>query len=187
MEPVITDLAEDPRARVAHLKKIATAIRKQLKAERAGGLPTEASLQAALDEAEDRVEQLEARIAKAKGLSKKRKREIDEWKTWYNNQPDIDKTAARAKLDGEIHWRADEIKKLEDQISRRIAKHLDAEGAVEQVRHQMAALEAGVYDRPIKEDPRLIGVLEELEEAKAALPKVKKPSKKRKKRRKSAK
>ncbi len=186
MEAGTDDPVENPRKRAAYLKRLAADMRKQFEAERAGGPPTRAGLQAALEQAEDDIERLEAETEKAKQQSKKRKREIDEWKAWYNNQAGIDKTAARAKLDSEITWRAAEINALEARIAQLVADDLEAEGRVEQARHQMTALEAGVYDRPIKEDPRLVGVLEELEEAKAAFKKVRPPSSPRKKRRKSA-
>ena len=163
------DPVEKTRKRAAFLKRLAAGLQKQLEAERVGGPPTRARLQATLEQAEDDLERLEAETEKAKRRSKKRKREIDEWKTWYANQAGIDKTAARAKLDSEITWRAAEINALEARIAQLVADDLAAEGRLEQARHQLAALEAGVYDRPVEEDPRLVSLMEEWKAAKAAL------------------
>ena len=74
MEAGTDDPVENPRKRAAYLKRLAADMRKQLKAERAGGSPTLAGLQAALEQAEDDIERLEAETEKAKRQSKKRKR-----------------------------------------------------------------------------------------------------------------
>lgn len=176
MEAAPQQALKEAQAQVKRLKRLATELRRQLKKERAGPPPSAEALEATIQEAQAQVDSIQAEINEAKSLAKKRKREIHEWKLWYQGLPGIDKTAEWAKLQNEIDWRAAEIRSLEEQISGLENEKWNATGRLEMAKQSLEALNAGVYDRPLDEDPRLVALQSEraaaaatLEAAKAAL------------------
>lgn len=160
---------EEAQARVEQLDRLLVELQDQLQKERAGPPPSAEALEATIQEAQAKVDRIQAVINEAKSLAKKRKREIDEWKLWYQGLPGIDKTAEWAKLQSEINWRGAEIRALEEQISGLETEKWNATGRLEMARQSLEALNAGVYDRPLEEDPRLVALQAEREAATDAL------------------
>lgn len=157
----------DPKAAVAEaqaeadrLKTFLAQLKNNLKAEREGGPPSPAELEAATDRIEAEIAGYQREINAAKALAKKRKREIDEWKLWYQGIGSVDKMAEKIRLDNELAWRANEINSAQEKIGALEAQKWESQGKMETVLQQIAALEAGVYDKPISEDPRLVDVQE---------------------------
>lgn len=162
------------RARENHWGQRMNKLRVRLKAERSRGRPAKKDLETAAAAAEKKLACLEAAVRQAKVQIKKRKRELSEWKQWYGNLAQIDKTTEKAALDREVAWRADEIQGLQKRIGALEAKSLNAMGEMEQARIQLEALEAGAYDRPLDDDPRLAHVQIERKAAAAALVRARK-------------
>ena len=162
-------LLEQAQAEVDTLKTLLPHLKKMLKTERASGPPTQTDLDTAETQIETELAGVERQISAAKKLAKKRKREIDEWKLWYQNIGSSDKSAEKVKLDHELAWRADDINRAQEKIGLLETQKWETQGKLEAVLQQMAALEAGVYDRPISEDPRLLDLQETLNTAQANL------------------
>lgn len=135
-------------------------VRAQLTAERAAGPFTRSGLQAEVDQAQAEAERAFHAAEKAKAQARDRKDEIDEWKTWYNSLPEDEKEAGLAKLQSEIKWRAAELEVLTPEISDLLAAQASALGDLELAQQRLSAFEAGVFDRPVEEDPRLVGLFQ---------------------------
>ena len=154
------------RAREKHWRHQVKQLRGRLKEERRRGKPDRSDLEASAAAAEKKLARIAAATNEAKDQIKKRKRELSEWKQWYGNLAQIDKTSKKAALDREVAWRADEIQHLQTRIGGLEGESLNAMGELEQARIQLDALEAGAYDRPLDDDPRLTHV--QVERAAAA-------------------
>lgn len=167
--PAASKAVAEAQARLEQLDRLAVELRDQLEKERAEGPLAAEALKAAIQDAQAQVDRIQAEINEAKSLAKKRKREIDEWKLWYQGLPGIDKTAEWAKLKNEIDWRGAEINTLQEQISILETKKWTATGVLETARIRLAAFEEGVYDRPLDDDLRLVALQVEREAVAAAL------------------
>jgi hypothetical protein len=132
---------------------------KQLRAVRKGSLPTRAELEQGVQKWEHECAGLKAEVKKAEALAKKRKREIDEWKQWYNGIPKIDKSEEWAKLEAEIAWRAHEINDAQNKINQLYEQHLAAQTQLEMARHWLIAYDHGILEKPLKEDPRYVALM----------------------------
>jgi hypothetical protein len=128
-----------------------------------------ADLEAAVTQGEEKADQIAASVEQAKEQIKGRKRELSQWKLWYANLPEIDKSDAKTTLDREVAWRAREIQTLQTRIGSLEAEKLTVMGQTEQARIQIEALQAGAYDRPLDDDPRLVQVRAERKTAETAL------------------
>jgi hypothetical protein len=62
----------------------------------------------------------------------------------------------KARLDVEIDWRGAEINIVEAKIGELETRKWQSRERLELAEQRLAALEAGVYDRPLAEDPRLL-------------------------------
>lgn len=151
------------RERVAMLEQLLG----ELRAEHAAGAPERAALLDTIARAEAEARRIGAELARLKAQAKQYKREVDDWKQWYHTLPGISRLVELAKLQGEIRWRSAAIAAAEAQIGALSAAHLAAAGAVERGQQQLAAFEAGVYERPIADDPRILDVMRQLDEARA--------------------
>jgi hypothetical protein len=147
---------EEAKAEANRLKALLAHIRKEVKAERVGSPPASAELHTVIDRTNAEIEAYQRQINAAKALAKKRKREIDEWKQWYQGTGSIDKTVEKARLDVEIDWRGAEINIVEAKIGELETRKWQSRERLELAEQRLAALEAGVYDRPLAEDPRLL-------------------------------
>ncbi len=149
-------------------------LKARLKAERSRGAPAKADLEASAAAAEKELERIAGATSQAKARIKKRKRELSDWKQWYANLTDIDKSTEKSTLDREVAWRAREIQDLQTRLGTLEGENLNTMGRLEQTRIQMEALQAGAYDRPLDEDPRLTHVQFEREAAAVALARTRK-------------
>lgn len=131
-------------------------VRAQLETERAAGPFTQSGLQAELAQAQTEVERTATAADRAKTQASKRKKEIDEWKAWYNGLPEDEKAVGLSKLQSEIKWRAGELEALTPQISDLLTAQATAVGNLELAQQRLRAFEAGVFERPLDEDPRLV-------------------------------
>jgi len=157
------------RARVTRLDNRIRDLRSRIEAERVRGKPALAELQGTVARGEEQVNQIAASVEQAKEQIKSRKRELNQWKMWYTNLPGIDKSDAKTTLDREVGWRAREIQTLQTRIGSLEAERLAAMGLAEQARIQIEALQAGAYDRPLEDDPRLAHIRDERKTAETAL------------------
>jgi predicted RNase H-like nuclease (RuvC/YqgF family) len=149
--------------------QILNAVRFQLLEERKSGKPNKDELNDKISAKEGEIEENQSKIDKAKEQAKNRKREIDHWKQWFHSLPGTDRTEEQAKLDIEINWRGKEINAWQEEIGNLETKKWAIRHELEALKQQLLALEDGVYDRPIEEDPRLIHAIAAFEEAMTTL------------------
>ncbi len=150
------------KMQIKDLKKILSLMRRHVKEERKKGPAIEAEIDHQLSLAQYEMEALSKKVTAAKAHCKKRKREIDEWKLWYNGVAQIDKSAELKQLQEEIAWRAIEIATKEKEISELSLKVLLAEGKCEQLTLRLEALANGIWEGPIDQEPRVKNVLQEI-------------------------
>lgn len=148
-------------------------LKRQLKAERKNGIPNEKNILKELALAKAEFDQSKIKVSKAKTQSKKRKREIDEWKNWYHNLAEIDKSLQLEKLQAEINWRAAEIATIESSIADLYIKRLVIEERIETAKQKLAAIESGIYELSIEEDPRLLSIQATIKQLNATIEVIK--------------
>ncbi|GEM_PF-5768340 len=149
-----------PEDRLQLLDQTISRLRHQLKKEREPDAPTTEELSAQLETTRRQQESIRKQIKDAKALSKRRKREIDEWKLWYNGLEKADRSDEIRQLQSEIQWRAQDIARQEARISELNQQSLSVEGAAEQLQLRLAAREEGLHKLPPEEDPRLKAAIE---------------------------
>ncbi len=165
-------LAIDMREELVRLEEAVAALRRQVRAERRRGVPDRATLEAALDEAERDVLDRDAEVTRLRQFARRRKDEISGWKDWYATQDaqlTADTVSNLERLNAEIGWRAAEIAATESEIQKRLAALVDAEGVAARLGSQLAALDAGAYGMPMRDDPRLNAAERALEAARAEI------------------
>lgn len=160
---------EEARARLEQVRSAGAVARRRWKDEHSGGKPTEGELESLVKRVRAEAEELVEQQQRAKGRAKDRKREIAEWKTWFQDLPELSRAAQQPKLAAEIAWRAAEIGRLETEIALLDRKVWAAQGEVEMAQQRVEAARAGVYDLPADQDPRLLAVTEAEKAAEAAL------------------
>ena len=163
---------KEAKTRLKILKSALSEIKAQVKAEREQDPPSLESLQAAVSSAQGRLDKVQSELSQAKALSRKRKDEIDEWKGWYAKLPEQEKPAGLTSLNNEINWRAAELDSNGQKINELMMAEIDAMGILEMANQKLAAFEAGVHKLPIEKDPRLKGVLAEVDKAMAEVAKL---------------
>jgi len=157
---------KEAKDRTKFMKRIAHDLEARLKEEHDQGPPYRNNLEKNIASQQERLNLVQSKIRAKKDQAKNRKREIDEWKDWYARIPEIDKQEEWEKVTNEATWRGTEITDLETQISEMETEKLGVIIELEMAQDQLAALEAGAYELPLKSDPRLIAVRSELEEVK---------------------
>jgi len=163
---------KEAKSRLRILRSALKEIKAQVKAEREQEPPSLEALQADVSTAQSRLEKAQSELSQAKALSRKRKDEIDEWKGWYAKLPEQEKPAGLVSLNNEINWRAAELDSNGQKINELMMAEIDAMGASEMANQKLAAAEAGVHKLPMEKDPRLKGVLAEVEKATAEVTKL---------------
>lgn len=143
------------------LDRLLAQTRAQVREERQKGPAFEAELTARLEKAQTALVAVRKKLTTAKGQVKKRKREIDTWKLWYQGLPQLNKTAELSQLNTEIAWRAAEIAAKEAEISTLYLELLTGEGACEQIKIQLEAIRASTPELPLDHDLRIRSLLEE--------------------------
>jgi hypothetical protein len=113
---------------------------------------------AALASALTQLEEIEKAIDVSKAEAETCKRKITEWKSWYDAQPEAEKSSAWTKLIDERTRLAEKLTTQESWRTELESKKLAAAGEVEAALAQLAARESGALDRPLEEDPRLSGL-----------------------------
>jgi DNA repair ATPase RecN len=163
---------KEAKTRLKILKSALSEIKAQVKAERKQVPPSLDALRADVSMAQSRLEKVQSELGQAKALSRKRKDEIDEWKGWYEKLPAEEKPAGLVSLNTEINWRAEELDSNGQKINELMLAEIEAMGAFEMANQKLAAFKAGVHKLPIEKDPRLKGVLAEVEAATAEVAKL---------------
>jgi len=130
------------------------AISVMLETEREAALPTAAHIEAAIHNAQAAEASLRAEIDQAKRQARTRKQEIAELKQWYAALPQADQLSELDRLHRDIAWRGAEINTLQAQIGALETRKLAVTVRLETATAQREAHRAGVYTRPLEEDPR---------------------------------
>jgi hypothetical protein len=157
------------RARVRELERVALELREHIERERASPPQSAEELQAGVRQAQEAVEGIQRRIDAAKAEARALKDEIDELERRHAELPEAARIVEWPRLVGEKVRRLAEVGVREGLIASLEGEKLAAAGALEAARQRLAAFEAGVYDRPVEEDPRLVSLREEMSAASAAL------------------
>lgn len=143
------------------LQQAIAAARRQLEAERAEGTPTAAQIERSIADANAQLEVIRARQARQKERCKRRKREIADWQDWCQRAESGEKPEQLLQMQNEVAWRHQQLHAMEQEIADLYPMRLELEGRVERLKAQLIALQAGVYERPVEEDPRLQSLIEE--------------------------
>ena len=157
------------KADAAELRKMHKETSKRLRGERGDGVPVRSVLQAAIEKHQNRLLQLETHVQRDKDLAKRRKQEIDEWKTWYRALPEAEQPTGLEKLHGEIAWRSAELAELTAEISAGVVELSTITGELALAQHRLAAFDAGHHRLPLEEDSRLVHLKSAHKAAKAKL------------------
>jgi hypothetical protein len=144
-------------------------IRALIKAEREEGIHDPFVLQAEIDRARLNWEKAQSELSQSKGLSRKRKDEIDEWKAWYEKLSLDEKPAGLERLQSEIKWRAAELDANGRKINDLILAEMESREALEMAKLKLEAFHAGVHKLPLNKDPRLICAMAELDKGTAVV------------------
>lgn len=180
---------QEAKERVTLLETLLVKLRSQIEAERREGSSDPSILQAQVNHAKMKWDRIQSDLGETKGLSRKRKDEIDGWKAWYENRSNEEKPVQSKKqqreadldrLQKEIKWRADELASNGEKFNTLIPQEFEARGVYEMASQKLAAFQTGVYKRPIEEDPRLKSLQEELREAVADVEKLEREKPKKK-------
>lgn len=165
---------------VNQIKKETGKLGKQLRAERRAGIPDSAQLQANVEQAQLQVDAINSEKERLKDAASNRKNEITEWKQWYDALPGLDKTVELEQLNHEVQWRLKEVVQLETDIGKLYGDEFEVSSQLELAKQQLTAFEAGVFERPVDQDPRLIAARKTIEKEEAELNKTRtKPNSKR--------
>lgn len=169
-----------PKTLVNRIKKDTGKLGRQLRAERRAGKPDVTQLQANVAQAQQQVDTINSEKDRLKDAASNRKNEITEWKQWYDALPGLDKTTELEQLNHEVQWRLKEVVQLETDIGKLYGDEFEASNQLEFAKQQLAAFEAGVFERPVDQDPRLIAAHKAIEKEEAELNKIRtKPNNKR--------
>ena len=136
---------------------------KTLKAERENGPPIRSAVTAQLHTIQLELEKVQQESTRLKAHAKRRKTEIDEWKAWYAALLEDKKKEGWPKLKAEIDWRAGDIAASEKVISELELQAISIGSKAQQLKHQLVAIEHGIYNRPVEEDPRYLAFKKHLE------------------------
>jgi hypothetical protein len=160
---------KEAKEQVKELHSAVNKIRAQILAERETGVQDPFVLQAQIDSARLNWEKAQSDLILAKGLSRKRKDEIDEWKAWYEKLSNEEKPAGLERLQSEIKWRAAELDANGRKINDLILAEMESRGALEMAKLKLEAFHAGVHKLPLNKDPRLISAMAELDKSAAVV------------------
>jgi hypothetical protein len=163
----------EAKEREKFLRTSVDKIRAQVINERAQAARGPAEIQKEFNRALQDWKTVQSELEKAKELARKRKDEIDEWKTWYEKLPAAEKASSIDRLQNEIRWRADELATNGNKINELIPKEFETRGKFEMAKQKLDAFHAGVHKRPIEEDPRLTSIISVLGKQTAAITQLK--------------
>jgi hypothetical protein len=164
-----TAALKEAKAQVKAMHSAVDSLRALIIAEREEGIHDPSVLQAEIDQARFNWEKSQLELSQAKGLSRKRKDEIDEWKAWYDRLSMDEKLAGLERLQNEIKWRAAELDANGKKINDLILAELEARGALEMAKLKLEAFLAGAHKLPIHKDPRLASAMAELDRGSAVV------------------
>ena len=131
--------------------------------ERSKSPPSLFEIEGDIASCEEACERIKTEIKRREKLISRWKQEIKEWKSWYNGSPKIDKSEEWAKMDAEVQWRSIEIQSSQVVINGLYESLYPAKTELEVARHRLIAHTQGCLERPLREDPRYLGILQALE------------------------
>jgi hypothetical protein len=164
-----TAALKEAKAQVKAMHSAVDSIRALIIAEREEGIHDPSVLQAEIDQARFDWEKSQLELSQAKGLSRKRKDEIDEWKAWYETLSMEERPAGLERLQNEIKWRAAELDANGRKINDLILAEMELRGALEMAKLKLEAFLAGYHKLPINKDPRLVSAMAELDRGAAVV------------------
>jgi DNA repair exonuclease SbcCD ATPase subunit len=160
---------EQARARALALARAESELRASIERERKGPPPTAKEVRAAVRQAQDAVDDIQKRIDAAKAEARTLKDKIQELERRHAEVPEAERMMEWPRLVNEKAHLLAQVGVREGLIASLEGQKLAATGALEAAKQRLVAFEAGVYARPMEEDPRLVSLREELSAATAAL------------------
>jgi len=136
-------------------------MRQLLSQERQQPTPDLQSLQQTIDSLAQQALQLKKKIKNLKNRCKHRQQEIDAWYLWFQSIETVEKSEEKAQLLQQVEWRRDEITLQQQRIPVLYQQLNEIELALltQQAHHE--AIQQGVHQLPIEQDPRLAELLTE--------------------------
>ncbi len=157
------------KAKVERFDRLEKSIRSSIEAEKAAAALDQSALDAAISDKIAQYNKYQEDVNIFKDRIEKLKRDISDWKQWYNFIADIDKSEQIKRLDIEIRWRAEEIRDLQHKIGALEAKKLETRIFLMQNGQKQQSQEKGLDALPVDEDPRLLSVITRKSRAAAEL------------------
>ena len=150
------------QAQIAQLTRAGEELCQYIAQERASGPPDTQTLQALVQQAQQEIDTLQESIRAAKAAARQHKAAIDQLEQQFNALPAEQRPNAWPKLMGDTMQHHTDIRIREVEIGQLELQKLTVTGRLEEARHSLEALQAGVYACPLAEDPRLVTLQEEL-------------------------
>ena len=115
-------------------------------------LPILSEIQDVIAQLETRNSEMDETIQTLKEKAMHCRQQIDDLKQMFNENPEsYDESIARQLIN--------DLSDIEKQIGNHLTNHWKTKCKLEIARQKMEALNAGVYDKPIDEDPRLVSLI----------------------------
>ena len=153
---------DETRKQFDLMSNIAIQIRSKLEEER-NNPPNPDLTQQSIQACAEQASSLKSKLKRNKEASKARQEEINSWQAWFEGLDQEDVSAEIQQLEKEVSWRREDISRLEKLIGELYNEIHLAELEQAEKEAQLMAISNGVLDAPIDEDPRLAGLLEELD------------------------
>ena len=154
---------DETRKQFDLMTNIASQIRSKLEEERKSP-PNTQQLQQAVQKCAEQTSSLKSKLKRNKEASKSRQEEINSWQSWFEGLDQEDISGEIQQLEKEVSWRREDISRLEKLIGEQYNQIHLSELEQAEKEAQLMAISNGVLDAPIDEDPRLTGLLEEMDE-----------------------
>lgn len=132
-----------------------------LQQERQQPTPDLPNLQQTIDSLSQQALQLKRKIKTLKNRSKQRQQEIESWYAWFQSIETVEKSEEKAQLLQQVGWRRDEITLQQHRIPELYQQLNETELALLIKQAHYEAIQQGVHELPIEQDPRLVELLTE--------------------------
>lgn len=153
---------DETRKQLDLMSNIASQIRSKLEVER-NNPPDPEHIKQSIQSCSEKVSSLKSKLKRNKESSKTRQEEINSWQAWFEGLDQEDVSAEIEQLEKEVTWRREDVGRLENMIGELYNEIHLAELEQFEKEAQLTALSNGVLDAPVDEDPRLTGLLEEMD------------------------
>lgn len=157
------------KVKLERFDRLEKSVRARIESERAQAALDPSALDVAISERIAQYNKYQEDVNTFKDRIEKLKRDISDWKQWYNFIADIDKSEQIKRLDIEIRWRAEEIRELQHKVGALEARKLETRIFLMQNGQKQQSQEKGLDALSVDNDPRLLSTISRKSRAAAEL------------------